>query len=226
MDFKKTLIPVVAIAFTMASASTVANPMLRLTTGFNTITITDNVGPDLSADAGVVQWSGSLGGWDVNLSGGTSSSLGPDAVPLLDLVGQHRSTGAAADDMVIEFSQEGYTNGALSPALTALFGNIGGTTNGAIRWELWVGGGAFDLGTEVLSGSHTSPPAAFSSSRSGLVALTSPYSVTLRVIVDHSDSLVGRPISSFNFEAKIPEPGTLLLLGSAMLGLALVRRRA
>lgn len=218
MDLKKSLIPVVAIALTLASAPTIANPILRLTTGANTVSVVD-------ADAdGVVQWSGPLGGWNINLSGGVSSSIGPNAVPNLDLVGQHFSTGAATDDMVIEFTQTGYTNGALSPNLTAFVSNIGGTTNGMLSWELWVGGGAFDLGTLVVSGSANTP--SFAQSQTGLAALTAPYSVTLRVIVDHSDALANRPGSSFNFEAKIPEPGTLLLLGGALLGLALVRRKA
>src|SRR5262245_12774628 len=69
---RRALVAVAAFAVSLGSAY--ATPMLRISDGSSTITITDGGGTDANATSGVVTFIGSIGNWTLNVTTGISFS--------------------------------------------------------------------------------------------------------------------------------------------------------
>lgn len=184
---------------------------LRLTDGTTALTIGDGSPSDLSSLPGVVQYSGALGNFYLNIT--TGFNLGTQAYPYLDLFNVNlSSTGGGT--LTIMLSETDFVGS--EPFL--ITSQIGGTTGGTVTYESY-----FDTTNQLFALTSliaTLGPfaGAFGGSVLGWVGPESAYSLTLVTSVTHpgTSSVVA---TSFNAELKVAQPATLLLLGSGLLGL-------
>lgn len=102
-----------------------------------------------------------------------------------------------------------------------LFGATGGTTGAKVAHQLYADATSSMHGTGSLIVEGTSAGAAFAETASSVFTPSSPLSIYQRVTLTHALPTV----SSFDFEARIPEPSSVALLGIGLLGIAVPSRR-
>ncbi len=180
------------------------------------VLVVDGGAGDLSAAAGVVVFSGSVGVFDVNVTTGLSFPLlGSSTAPVLELNSVNVSSSGVGT-LTIKFTTTGYT-GPLPTGTANLF--AGGTTNGSASISSYIDLTDAPFGTGILTGIVSSPaPGDFSGNDSSVGLLSSPYSASIIATVVHNDP---GDVTSFGAEYSIvPEPGSIALIaiGAGMLG--------
>jgi len=159
---------------------------------------------------------GTVGSWTIsNTTGvgdGWSSVFGIDLNSL-------SASSTAGGTLRISFTETDLNFGAGGSPLSVNSG-IGGTTQGSVSYASWIDDSntAFGHGQLLFSGSSSGVFAA-SGSAAGLVS--DPFSMTLQVDITHT----GAKLTSFDFGATVPEPGTLALMSLAVLGAGFATRR-
>ena len=214
---------VTALAVGVAAAAN-AIPVLRLTTSSGaTATIRDGEAGDVNAAAGAVTFVNPLDGqWFVNVTTGLSKPLlGSPNTPELDLNSVNVSSLPGAGWLDIELTDTDFTPTTGATFLAA----IGGTTGGAVSFKTYFDSSNAEFGktTELTNFGGAGP--AFSGMATNVLTSVTSYSLTLLVRITHTGSPTIQT-SSFDAVLKVPEPGTLLLLGMGMLAFATVARRA
>lgn len=206
----------------LVASSVQAAPMLRISSGGSSIEATDGGVGDLGALVGDVAISGSVGVWDINMTMGfTKPILGAADHPVLDVVSFNMSRSAGT--LTIEFTDTDF----LAPSLPALLSSIGGTTDGTVQYQVYLGLQNQAFGKDLLLTDtgivSASTGTAFAASKQVPFAPSSdPYSLTQVITITHK----ARGQTSFDAEIRpVPEPATLGLLGLGGLGLLAVRRR-
>ncbi|MBU5639024.1 PEP-CTERM sorting domain-containing protein [Geomonas sp. Red69] len=202
--------------------TTSANALsIRLTDGgANTVTIGDNGVGDMNPLAGAVTYIGGVGSFIANVSTGISYPiLGSPAYPWLDLSSIDVTSGSGGTNkLYIYLTDTGFTGAFSSFAAT-----IGGTTGGTIKYSTYfdAANAAFAMNTLLTEELYGGP--AFSDVNiASALGLDGPYSLTQAIEITHT----GLAASSFDAElAPVPEPGTFLLLGAGLMGLAVYGRR-
>jgi hypothetical protein len=215
-----TIFATLAAFLLLASVQAEAVLTLRLSDGSTTVTISDDESADLLLGPGV-QFTGSVGNFFLNLTAGFNQ--GTSQFPYLDLFNWNVSSfgGGTLEVMLTETGFSGS-----DPFLSVT--QIGGTTGGSVSFATYadLNDTPFGLGTPVASlGPYTG---AFSGSTLGWIVPDASYSLTLVTTITHPGST--SPVAtSFNAELKVAQPATLILLGSAFVGIsalgAATRRR-
>jgi hypothetical protein len=151
--------------------------------------------------------------------GGTFSSGPPAPVVLpqakMDMVSVNVSSGGAGIlDLYLTDTDFSLPNGVYS------FTNaIGGTTGGTVTAQGYTDNLNWEFYTAQASTALMGPfgPGAFSGTASGSNILDNQFSMTEWVRIVHTGA---DQITSFDKELSVPEPGTMLLIGTGLLGLA------
>ncbi|WP_367359544.1 hypothetical protein [Syntrophus sp. (in: bacteria)] len=168
-----------------------------------TLTLDDGTNPVITvADTdndGYVYYSGAIGNWIMNLSGGFSVGN------LMDLVSGNVSSSAGGT-MTVTLTDTDFSD------LSSF--HVGGTTGGSVTFNLY--------NDSNLVASYTGDTPSFSTD---IASLTSTGSITeIEAVIIHE----GSAMSSFDanvVQNPVPVPAAFWLLGSGLMGLIGIRRR-
>jgi hypothetical protein len=208
------LISVLAMVFTLSNG---AHAVLSLTlTDLDTtdsISFTDNGTGDLISLNGWLSTIGILGNWTFDTTAYGEPLVGSPYVDEIDLASSNvKYEGGDTGSFQIELVQTGLTK---NDAMYSI--GLGGTAAGTIQFESYI--------DNVLISDSGALSGAFSFEDYGMVASGSgPYDYkVVATIVSGLNST-----SSFDYNVRIPEPGTLGLMGLGILGMGIAfyaRRR-
>ena len=188
--------------------------------GGATITCADGAACDTNTSAGVVTFSQSLGDFVVNVSTGLSKPTLTTGAPLIDLNTVNVQVSGGAHTLQIGFSDTGFDiyNGRITT-------DYGGTLNGigaSLDYSAYYDAGNTLFGEGTLIGGGGSGSGAYSGSADGGWSPNAAYSVTEILTLTTGG---GMTVFSGDFSVNVPEPGTLALIGLALLGFAAAYRR-
>jgi len=223
MNFTKSLLAV-ATASLLALAPLSSNASLILTiddlaTVGTDVTLADGALNDFAAMGGVVTFVGAAGTWMLSVT--TGQSVGVTSNWALDL-NTISISSVGGGTLRVSLTETDLTYGSGSGPLS-ISSNIGGTSFGTVSYASYADDGntAFGKSTLLFSGSATPGGGAFADGNSAQFSRTDPFSLTLTADITHR----GSATTSFDFDAHVPEPGTLALLSVALLGAGAATRR-
>src|SRR6266404_1493068 len=165
-----------------------------------------------------VSFSGSVGAWAVNLTSGFSAGPGEPTMDLLSL--DATSSSGSPDPLEIELSDNGFSAGASLFSLTSSGHTVSGS--GTATYSAYFDAGNTDFAKTTLIGTLGPFSGLYATSTTGAGTTGTPYSLTEDLVLTAGAGGVRWSTDSSITDA--PEPASLTLLGSALLGLGLLGR--
>jgi len=218
----------IAIAFALAmlltgmSANVHAIATLQISDGSTTVSIADNAAGDTNPVVGAVTSLTPIGNFMIGVTTGlTMPVLGSPVMPTMDVNSVQVSIGNGGT-ITIAFSEVNYGPLAVGSNLVSMA--IGGVTGGSVSWDAYYDtGNTLFAQTSLIGSLGAFSGGAFAGTTAGQLGTGSPFSITSVMTINHG---VGTKVSSFDAIIEpVPEPGTIMLLGTGVVGLILYGRR-
>lgn len=200
--------------------------MLRLSDTVTTITIADGGAKDSCGLLGCITFIGALGDFFLNVATGMTKptvDVPGESVTDLNSVNVSSLIGPNPNTLIISFTDVGF---AAPIGLAASIIEFDGTTAGTVSYSAYLDNTNAPFGTgTLLAALLPVGSGAFAATGGGLVTTSDPFSLTSVVSITHPQGF-GTATTSFDASIRIvPEPATLLLIGSVLLVGAAVSRR-
>jgi hypothetical protein len=187
---------------------------------------TGGIDAEVAGAGGIVTFGPSALGstkWTVNnVTGLSQPILGSSSVASMDL-NSINVTASGPATLILSLSDT-FTLPFPPAIFPSLFDKmeIGGTTVGTVTYDKWIGTEEFQQTTKIGT-LGTFPAGAFSGSLTGSFTNSGPFSMTEIITITHPGS--GQTSFNATNDATIPEPTTMLLLGSGLLGMGVYARK-
>lgn len=186
--------------------------------------IIDEGAGDLFSGAGTVTYIGTIGAWSINVTTGvTKPALGDANYSQLHLDSINIS-GGGPGTLTITFWESGFNNSGIVSLATA----VGGTTNGSVTVDTFVNGTIVDgtlVNGTLLSSSGVLDSFAFETIEQGTIENLAGIEFSLGVVATITHTGRNQTTSFDAHVSPVPEPATMMLFGSGLIGFAFIGRK-